>query len=731
MCLTLKRNQLLDHNISTFLNCTKLDEAPQRKLIILLKQIIPVTLIFTLFMVNYASVAIAEGEKGSGGIRLYVAINGNDQWSGRLPAPDESGTDGPFASIKQARDRIRELKYSEKPIGPVTVLIRGGIYYIEETIRFGPQDSGTQDAPVSYIAYPGEKPELVGGRRITGFKPVEGGMVSVRLPEVKEGKWYFRQLFVDGKRQTRARYPNADPADPYRGGFLYTDTADPPSFDKKTFHPTEFIYKPGDFILPISRIETPDAEVHIFPSGPESCRAFQEIVNIKNVDEDRRMITVQGKECVAGIGAGDRYFVENVFEALDSPGEWYLNKETGVLYYQPTEGFSEQSEVIAPVVGRLIEVIGESAPQIPVTYLRFAGFTIRATDYSPDDDGCIGFGMGNNGVLHFRNVIGCIVEDCTFTNIGKYAVSLTGGENNHVIRNEISGSAEGGVLVQNAARNTVSDNHIHNCGAVCKHIGGVVLTGEMSDGNVISHNYIHDISRYGISLKNPGSHNVLEFNRIHHTNTETYDSGGIEVSQHDRQFRSHSIIRNNVVGDTIGYSFDDKQPVFMSWGIYLDSYAGGYTVVDNITYRNSHGGIMLQGGKDNIVQNNVFVDSSRRQVSVSNHMNNSTGVVFEKNIVYFTDSTLPAMTTYKLSEQTIQIDNNLYFTPSPGKLWINSPGVVSFADWVQKGYDVHSIIADPLFVDKDKDNYTLKMDSPAFNLGFRQIDISTVGPRSK
>jgi len=105
----------------------------------------------------------------------------------------------------------------------VAVQLRGGKYYVTAPVVFGPQDSGTEQYPITYAAFPGEKPELIGGRPLTGFKPAGKGQLAVFLPEVKEGKWAFRSLFVNGQRQIRARYPNFNPADPYRSGFLYTE----------------------------------------------------------------------------------------------------------------------------------------------------------------------------------------------------------------------------------------------------------------------------------------------------------------------------------------------------------------------------------------------------------------------------------------------------------------------------------------------------------------------------
>ena len=807
---------------------------------------------------------------------LYVAPNGNDTWSGKLASPNARKTDGPLASITRARDAVRELKAQQGGLrGPVSVQLRGGVYYLTETITFTPQDSGTKACPIAYMAYPGEKPQLVGGRRITGFKPARGGVMSVFLPQVKEGKWHFRQLFVDDRRQIRARHPNFDPSNPHRGGFAYVDggrngfglalgclhppgtwmeyranipahgeyhvwmyygarnkpygttdmagrttlrvdrgdpvplmrlpdtggfsvhkwsrnaclqltrgerilrwenvkgggldleafaLSDDPNWqpagtdlpkpapgrhvvliqaedfershatnmivgltDKKQGSKETFMYRPGD-VKP-SWASAPDAEVHIFPGG--GCRNYVQIVSLDKVDEATHTVTVGGKERRGRLQMGDRYFVENVREALDSPGEWYLDREKGVLDYWPKRPLSSQSEVVAPVLGRVIQLRGDPASGKSVSWLRFAGLTIKNTDYSPED-GCAGSGMGNDGAVYMRAATNCTVQRCRLLNTGKTAVCITDGGSHTVTGNDISQSGEGGVVLINSAGNTVVDNHIHDCGQVYKHVAGVALVRRKAEGNRIAHNLIHDIPRYGITLKAVGSRNVIEYNELYNLSTETYDTGGIEVTQHHRTFRSHGIIRYNIVHDVVGYSSVKGVAIFLGHGIYLDSFAGGYSVNNNIVYRTRSGGIMFQGGKDNKVENNIFVDGFSGQVVVANHDSNSTGLEFVRNIVYFTNPTALFIQTGKLSRQVLHADYNVYCHVGQ-----DEPSVVRqcrirpLAEWRKHGFDVHSVVADPLFVDPKKDNYALRPESPAFKLGFKAIDTSRIGRLSK
>lgn len=812
------------------------------------------------------------GGAGPSGQTFYVSPAGRDAWSGRLAAPNPERTDGPFASIPRARDAIRRLKERQPAPGPITVQIRGGQYLIEAPIRFGPEDSGTDQGAISYVAYPGEVPELIGGRRLAvGTLPAPGQPLTFHLPAAEGGPWRFRALVVDGRREVRARYPNLDPADPIRKGFLYaTDGPGQVSFgvtvggihnagdwleyrvrvpesgrytlwlhygalnapyglkamdgrstvqvdgrdavklsdlpDTGAWSPTRW-GRTATLILPVGEhllrwqnrqggglvldalalcddpawspagarlqpparghlvavsakdfvrsqgrqlvvtgagqgpkdaigcapgmvrdawLAAPEAEVHVFPSG--ECRAFAEILSIRGYDPKEGRLRLGGPEALAALNPGDRYFIENVPEELDAPGEWYLDSGSGTLAYLPRAGFSAGSEVIVPRTTRLIQVEGDRALRRPVRHLRFAGLTFRDTDWTRSGASA-GYGVGDDGAILLRDAEACVVEDCRFRNLGTYAVCITRGRGHAVRACDAAHAGGGGVLILDSPGNTVVDNHLHHLGEAYRHVGGIVLAGAGSSDNTLSHNAIHDTSRYGISLKNPGRNNVVAFNRIQNTNLETADTGGIEVTQHDRAFRSGSAIRNNVVADTIGYSATFGTPTYLSWGIYLDSFASGYEVSGNTVVRTWNGGIMLQGGRDNRVTGNRFVDGQVSQGTLANHENHARGLLLEGNVFAWSAPGAVALHTGTLGPDVVRLDRNLYFPPRGGLPTFGPGGGVSFAEWRRQGRDQASLVADPRFRQPRRDDYGFLPDSPAFRLGFRSAGSEQAGPR--
>lgn len=216
-------------------------------------------------------------------VLLYVSTAGDDGWSGRLPEPDGALADGPFASIRRARDEIRALKASGNLRAPARVLIRGGKYYLTETVSLGPRDSGSSRRPVSYEAYPGESPVISGGVEISGWKAQKGKIMKADIPDKGAVKWVFRSLFADGKRQIRARYPNRNRKNPSRGGFLYAGESEE---DRRRFLVMNVFNKGDELEYEVSVPEEGRYELWLLHSGSNRAFGFEDMSGRTSISAD-------------------------------------------------------------------------------------------------------------------------------------------------------------------------------------------------------------------------------------------------------------------------------------------------------------------------------------------------------------------------------------------------------------------------------------------------------------
>ena len=694
---------------------------------------------------------------------FYVSTDGNDNWSGRLVAPNQDQIDGPFATLVGARNAIRKLKTEQGLQHPITVMVRGGKYYLDEPVLLGPGDSGSRDHPITYQAYPGEKPILSGGRKVTGWKLYQGKILVAQLPGSKGGKWKFRQLFLNGQRQIRARTPDFDPNDPMYGGWAFMKgPAEKGSIDA-------FKYKPGTFQRHWAKAS--EGEVVFYQEGGQ----WQSTAPIKSIDESDRVITLTRPgyqydhppyHQPVPFHPNNPFYVANLLEELDQPGEWCQDSEEGLLYFWPPSGALQASdEVVVPALFYLVDIRAAS-------WLRISGFTFTET---MDGDNYHHEGVEGAGpmyprvgwrycgdALHMKGAEHCTIEGNHFYAVGGNAIYLEGHNARNVIRhNEISYAGANGVCLLGAGLkhpifNQVSDNYIHHIGVLNKYVAGI-FTG-MSSGNVLSHNRIEHVPHHAINLSNnPSGRNIAEFNLIRHACEEILDAGAINswmetLGGQDAERVGH-VIRYNYISDTFSFSAEDgkvgrgKQG---SLGIYLDNYTSNSFVYGNIVVR-CQTGIQLHAGKNNLVENNIFVNclnnvrlvdgvSTGRFPAWKDMQGFYRGNHILRNIFYQSD---PAASLYSLNigwtDQTLaQSNNNLFFQGAQGRYALldnrkigEGEKITSLEQWKKLGYEADSVIADPLFVDAGQDDYRLKPDSPAWKLGFLPIDISRIGPRSK
>ena len=325
------------------------------------------------------------------------------------------------------------------------VVLRGGTYYLAETLTFGPEDSGAPDAPVVYVATAGEAVVLSGGRRIKGGRwGVANGHKAwiVDIPEVKEGKWNFRQLFVNGVRSPRTRLPRQgeyriESLPGYTGDFLRSPTK-------------QFVYAPGH-IVPTWR-NLRDVEVVGITRWLDN-RLPIESVNgeTRTVTFDRPSLFALVSSAVSGDGTESPsvYWVENVFEALDTAGQWYLDRPSGRLHYLPQGDEDPASaEIVAPRLTQVVRVVGR--PSEAAHDIRFQDITFSHTEWQPPADyaSSLQAGIEVPGAVLFDYAEQCAVTGGGIQHIGNYGVEVNVGcADIEISHNQITDIGAGGIRI--------------------------------------------------------------------------------------------------------------------------------------------------------------------------------------------------------------------------------------------------------------------------------------------
>lgn len=700
-----------------------------------------------MLLVLFSAESMLPGPVGAESLArtLYVATNGSDRWSGTLPAPDPTGKDGPFATLQRARNSVREFRM-KYPDAAYAIQVREGVYHLNETFVLEPEDSGTEANPFIIKAYGNERPILTGTRNINNFEPWRGKIHKAVLSGMIDGADPVRQLFANGKRQTLARYPNANPSHPERGDFLYIEE---PS---QTGSKREFKYTAGS--LP-EWVRVQDAEINIFPGSNWS----NDIGTLSAIDRKKRKVTLS-RDLSYEIKTGNRYFIQNLLEALDIPGEWYYDRAEKTLYFLPEDEMSLRTASI-PVLENLVEIRGKKFSGRVLgkpSNIRFEGFTL---------EGCKGI------AILLKRAEKTVIAGNTIYNTGADGIEIDDGSDNAAVGNDVHHVGWIGIKVSGGdratltpANNRVDNNYVHDTGIFGKGQSAISCKGV---GNVVSHNLIHSAPRVGIWFD--GNDHLIEYNHVHHVNAETEDSGLIYSSQLDWTKRG-TVIQFNHLHDSGGYGLNNHtgtwQTPFRTYGIYLDAWTSGTRVYGNIIHSTWHGSIFIHGGRDNTIENNVIVEGGdlgqivysgyslshpdgRKFIPLMYQQLQKTryekyprlssitslesgermsGNSFCKNIVMYKNPHSPLYGIYNDIDlsSTVSDYNIIYHYQLPLLIsFMKSPPNQQWITWQAHGLDNKSIIVNPLFNDVVKRDFRLSSNSPALRRGFQQIPIEKIG----
>lgn len=673
-----------------------------------------------LYMILFTGARVSRAQASSSLI-FYVSTEGSDAWSGKYPEPNVTRTDGPFASLIAARNAVRKLKEVGSLTQPVTIYLRAGTYQLTDTLVFSDLDSGSPKAPITYARYREEMPVLSGGKVIRGWRKF-GELWQAEVPEVREGKWYFRQLFVNGQRRQRARSPNA--------GYFQVDGGIVQS------NRLEFTFR-GEDIKP-EWAGRSDVEL-IMPRAWTVVR-----YHIVTVNPSTHRATLSGEDVHYVDEKDARYWVENFKDALDSPGEWYLDGRAGIVYYKPLPGEDiEKIQVVAPLLHQLIRFEGDTWGKrnaggsafafSPVHDIRLRGLTFSYADWTMPPDGLTDFQGGFNlaGALEASSAASISIENSTFSHLGEFAIDLGKAcRDVRIVGNEIQDLGGGAIKIgepkvenndyESTGNNTISDNKIHDLGIVDPG-ADAIWVGETGDNRIV-HNEIYNTRHSGIAVGwtwgyHPTSAraNLIAFNHLHHIGLgATGDFGCV----YTLGAQPGTIIRNNLCHDV-----SRSETSYGGWGIYTDEGSSDLLIENNIVYRTQDAGFHHHYGQNNVIHNNIFAMGELSQLRrTQNEAGNSFD--FQHNILYWNRG---GLFDGEWTDYDFHFDNNIYFYF--GQKAANEFAGQSFDEWQRHGQDLHSVIADPLFVNPALGNFSLLPHSPALSLGFEPIDMSTVGPR--
>lgn len=537
-------------------------------------------------------------------VEIHVSPKGDDANPG---TPDR-----PLATPQAARDQLRQV-ISKGLTEPVNIIFAAGNYLLHSPLELLPADSGTENSPVTWKAAPGAKVIWDGGLPIPNkWTRGENGVWQVDLSGIGPDRWDFRQLMVDGKRATRARFPNVDEKNP----FLYATGGD---LDHLVIDPK---------LVKESWGRARDAQLNVVPQW----RFFNQWNTVTKVDTKTGRIDIADSERHAKIIPGNWFWIEGVREELDQAGEWFFDPQTRRLDYMPEPGIDpNQFNIIAPVLNRLVHAKGDVNAGTHVRHLHFDGIEFRHTTFTL---GHIEARVHTDSVILFENTLDCSVRNCRFENIGGYALWLhLDCRRNKFDRNTVRHSGGGGVLMTGARLsymddtkiytsgeaaakvapilNEVTRNTVEHCGKIRYYGGGVHLDSRpfsmsMEPGNLISHNYFNDLSRNGVfAFRNQGG-SVVEYNHIHNAMQTTIDGACIHFATMNH-LNAPNFILNNWLYDAWGYEQKPNGKAIrkLANGIFLDWDTSNTTVRDNWIYNAVGGAIKpIWENQNLIIENN-------------------------------------------------------------------------------------------------------------------------------
>lgn len=666
---------------------------------------------------------------------------------------------GKIASLSAARDAVRELRAAGEK-GNIDVIIRDGIYTLEETLIFGLEDSAPAGAATRYRADEGASPLISGGRVITGWEQSElqGGKVWMAKVPWAKGDGFFHCLYDGSTLLPRAK------SDSFRveveaNRRMYAGALK----DRIHFTYTQNALKPW------TNLE--DLEIY----GQPTRAWLVNYLGIASVNTKEKTATLSVPSTYNMFG---NFVVENCIDHLDTPGEWVLNSQEGMLYYWPTSG-APGDEIIATALNELIRVEGVNDASLagtkdqPVEGVVFEGLRFAYADrqkWLPDDQGIQhDWNMWDkaNGLVRFRGARNCAIRNCTFFDSGSDGVRLDLFCQNITVEGSTFKDLGGtGILLCGYGpgkkdvnkENIIHNNEITRVGQLFLHSPGVFVW--QSGHNKISNNHIYDQAYTGMvisgvrrrffapqfekmGVKNPYKRWLFPEGTREHLPTIRWDEIELVSTEDWSAYEPYMHARGNII--EFNEVHDCLKLLHDGNCIYLSGNGNGNIVRHNVTYNHpmgamirtdddSHGatltgnllfgtmsnqGLTIKGLND--AQHNMLINCQLLTGGAGNRFDPDS--LMNYNVFYHTKAPIPQGFHYGIDGMGPGLDYNVYYHENG-----SAPSLLKKQQQRSKGkvIDRHSVAADPQFVDLAHGDFLFKAGSPAPDLGVEPLTLEMV-----
>jgi len=641
---------------------------------------------------------------------VFVAPDGNDAGDGTRERP--------FASLSAARDRVRELR-AGGTTGAIAVRIRPGEYQVTETLALSEEDSGSEGAPIVYRA-DGDAPAVFyGGVRLSGSRTVTDPPVLSRLPEAAQGhvvECSLSALGIDDYGQLSVRGFAQPPAAPTLELFVDREPMTLARWPNEGFVGIAALVEPGSKADGVPSVFEYISDRHARWTAAEDPWLFgyfrylwaDATAKVGKIDTEARTVTTAEAYHYGGgmsTQQGIQYYAFNLLEEIDAPGEWYLNRATGMLYLYPPTDTDRSTTEIGLFSGPMVTMEG-------VSHVRLEGLT---------------FDLGRYRGLVLQDCSNCVIGGCTVSRMADNGIMIHGGRRNVLIGCDVHTIGRRATEVIGGDRETltpgehvVENCRIHTCGRIdrtytpCIQLEGV--------GNRVAHNLLYDCPSSVMRIE--GNDHLVEYNEVHSAVRESDDQGAIDVFL-NATYRG-LIFRHNFfhhIGKT-----GTEAAVHGQAALRLDDAISGVVVYGNVFYRSANGNfgaIQMNSGRDNIIDNNIFADC-RQGISGGYYADNSVWrqlregnppAGFYSNELYL--SRYPEMARMMDEGALSFVWRNVFYRC--GRLATRAEGLELFENGVF-GDD------DPGFVDAPGGDFRLGPDAKLLHkVGFRPIPVGEIG----